>query len=55
MSEVERVALDLWRRREMYWPAFVRRMTPDALDTCSGAWDRALRAARRVIERRTPE
>lgn len=31
-------ALTLWRAREATFPAFTRRMTPDALDMVSGAW-----------------
>lgn len=38
-------ALRLWRVREMTFPAFVRRMNPDALDYAVGNWDRILVAA----------
>ncbi len=31
-----------WRRREMTFPARVRRMTPDKWDFASGAWVRLL-------------
>jgi hypothetical protein len=49
---VEARALAMWRRREMAYPRFVRRMTPDALDRVSGAWARMLEAARRIeVER----
>lgn len=44
---VEARALEMWRRRELTYPRFVRRMTPDALDRASGAWTRMLEAARR--------
>ena len=30
--------LKQWRQREMMFPAFVRRMTPDDLDIATGAW-----------------
>ena len=32
--------LRLWREREMQFPAFTRRMTPDAMDYQTGVWDR---------------
>lgn len=35
-------ALEIWRAREMQFPAFVRRMKPDALDMVSGAWIRVV-------------
>lgn len=38
-------ALRLWREREMRFPAFARRMTPDALDHASGAWALAVEEA----------
>lgn len=44
---LEAMALELWRHREMTFPGFTRRMTPDALDRASGAWARMLEAARR--------
>ncbi len=31
-------ALAAWRRRELQFPPFVRRMTPDALDFATGAY-----------------
>lgn len=42
---VEARALELWQRREMGFPAFVRRMRPDALDHATGAWALCLKAA----------
>jgi hypothetical protein len=38
--QLEERALELWREREMEFPAFTRRMTPDAIDRMSGAWSR---------------
>ena len=37
-AEVEKLALELWREREMAFPAFCRRMTPDDIDRETGAW-----------------
>jgi len=51
-DQVQRVALELWRRRQMRFPAFVRRMTPDAIDVATGAWALALAEAQKLIERR---
>lgn len=39
---LDAAALRLWREREMCFPAFARRMTPDAYDMVSGAWARCL-------------
>ena len=44
-------ALALWREREMGFPRFTRRMTPDAMDFASGAWDAAVRAVRADADR----
>lgn len=38
MTELELKALEIWRKREMQFPKFTRRMTPDAFDMESGAW-----------------
>lgn len=41
-TDLERLALKIWRDRQKGFPAFVRRMNPDALDYATGAWDRCL-------------
>lgn len=41
---VERKALEMWREREMQFPARVRRMKPDEFDMLE-AWPRMLRDA----------
>jgi hypothetical protein len=46
-ATLEVIALELWRKREAGFPAFVRRMSPDALDKAIGAWHRSLAAAER--------
>ncbi|WP_072389853.1 hypothetical protein [Hyphomicrobium sp. CS1GBMeth3] len=48
-AEVERLALELWREREMQFPAFCRRMTPDALDRSTGAWEGMMNRAAKLI------
>lgn len=45
MTDLERRALAIWQAREMGFPAFVRRMKPDAWDRMSGAWGAVLRQA----------
>lgn len=45
----ERRALEMWRAREMRFPAFTRRMNPDAIDRSSGAWKRMLDAAQQDL------
>lgn len=37
-DEIKARALELWREREMAFPARCRRMTPDSLDMATGAW-----------------
>lgn len=49
---IKREALRLWREREMLLPTFARRMKPDDLDEATGAWDRMLDLARRVVASR---
>ncbi|ARO53960.1 hypothetical protein B2G69_07220 [Methylorubrum zatmanii] len=44
-ANLQTEALRLWREREMRFPAFTRRMKPDALDHASGAWARAVEEA----------
>lgn len=49
-------AMRIWREREMRFPAFVRRMTPDDLDHQSGAWAHVFVAAREsLITGRAPD
>jgi hypothetical protein len=43
---LEARALRMWREREMTFPKFTRRMTPDRLDINTGAWARMLAEAR---------
>lgn len=38
MTPLEAKALAMWREREMTFPRFTRRMSPDAMDMVSGAW-----------------
>lgn len=47
-------ALRLWREREMRFPAFVRRMTPDALDHAGGAWALAVEEADQRLRTLSP-
>jgi hypothetical protein len=42
---IEALALDLWRRREVQFPPFCRRMVPDGVDRASGAWAMMLKRA----------
>lgn len=37
-EEIKARALELWREREMAFPARCRRMMPDAIDMATGAW-----------------
>jgi hypothetical protein len=49
LSKIEERALELWREREMHFPPFTRRMTPDAMDKASGTWARMLDQAGKEI------
>lgn len=53
-AEIERVALQLWQRRELRFPEKTRRMVPDDLDRANGSWQRCRAAAVRLIRRRRP-
>lgn len=46
MTKTEIRALEMWREREMRFPRFTRRMTPEAFDIASGAWSLILDQAR---------
>lgn len=37
-TDIEALALQLWREREMTFPAYCRRMAPDDIDRDTGAW-----------------
>ncbi len=51
MSEmIERLALAIWREREIGFPPRVRRFNPDELDRESGAWAACMREARALVE-----
>lgn len=45
-----RIALAMWREREMTFPAFTRRMNPDEIDMASGTWAAMMERAR-IAER----
>jgi hypothetical protein len=49
MTPLETAALDRWRERELTYPKFARRMTPDALDMVTGAWALNVAATRREM------
>lgn len=48
-TAIETKALELWREREMTFPKFCRRMTPDDIDMVSGAWARCIRRAEAMV------
>lgn len=48
--ELDRLALILWREREMTFPPRCRRMTPDAFDMIE-AWPRMLAETRTAMEK----
>lgn len=52
---VQAEALRLWREREMRFPAFTRRMTPDDLDRVSGAWARITEDAAQRLRPLSPD
>jgi len=51
-TEVETVALEIWRARELDFPPRVRRMKPDSFDMVSGAWARTLAMAKDQVDAR---
>lgn len=51
MTPIDRRALEIWRKREMGFPKFTRRMTPDDLDHATGAWWRVVQQAREEMSR----
>jgi hypothetical protein len=46
--EVEKLALELWREREMRFPAYARRMVPDDMDRATCAWEGMVQRAERM-------
>jgi hypothetical protein len=50
MTALESAALERWRERELTYPKFTRRMTPDALDMASGAWALNVLATKLAME-----
>jgi hypothetical protein len=52
MTECERIALRLWWEREATFPSRVRR-APDAWDAITGAWQRIVAQAERVMAQET--
>lgn len=47
---VERMALEIWRARELGFPERARRMIPDALDFANGNWRRVMEMARQRLD-----
>lgn len=54
-TEVELLALEMWREREMKFPLRVRRMVPDRMDIWSGAWQKMVEKAEATIKEKAPE
>lgn len=50
---IEAMALQLWREREMHFPAYCRRMEPDDVDRTTDAWAGMLCRAERMMMNKT--
>lgn len=48
-TELEYLALEMWREREMKLPERVRRLSPDKWDVWLGPWDLMLDEAREAM------
>lgn len=46
--DIEALALQLWREREMHFPAYCRRMEPDDVDRTTDAWAGMIYRAERM-------
>lgn len=53
LDQIEALALQMWRQRELQFPAYARRMTPDDIDRATGAWG-AMLARAEAISRGRP-